>query len=96
MTKHKSFWVKAKFSTDFNTCLGHLTDKITTGFEKSLFTRMILIDLQKAFDTINLQILIKKMKYLGFSKNVIVWFKSYLSERKFKIKSTLVTPAHRT
>ena len=25
------------------------------------------------------------MKYLGFSKNVIAWFKSYLSERKFKI-----------
>ena len=56
---------------------------------------MILIDLQKVFDTVNLQILIKKMKYLGFSKNVIAWFKSYFSERKFKIKSTPVTPAHR-
>ena len=57
---------------------------------------MILIDLQKAFDTINLQILIKKMKYLGFSKNVIAWFKLHFSKRKCKIKSTLVTPAHRT
>ena len=36
-----------------NTCLGHLTDKITTGFEKGLFTGMILIDLQKVFDTID-------------------------------------------
>ena len=55
MAKHKSFWVKTKLSTDFslaseknyftNTCLGHLTDKITTGFEKSLFTGVILIDL---------------------------------------------------
>ena len=75
MTKQKSFRVIAKFSTDFNTCLGHLTDKITTGFEKSLFTGIILIDLQKAFDTINLQILIKKMKYLCLSKNVVAWFK---------------------
>ena len=25
------------------------------------------------------------MKYLGLSKNVIAWFKSYLSEQKFKI-----------
>ena len=25
------------------------------------------------------------MKYLGFSKNVIAWFKSYLSERKLNI-----------
>ena len=67
-----------------NTCLGHLNDKITTGFEKGLFTGMILIDLQKAFDTIDHQILLKKMKYLGFSKNTIIWFKSYLCERKFK------------
>ena len=43
-----------------NTCLGHLTDKINTGFEKGLFTGMILIDLQKAFDTIDHQILTKK------------------------------------
>ena len=43
---------------------------------------MILIDLQKVFDH---QILIKKWKYLGFSKNVIPLFKLYLSERKFKI-----------
>ena len=51
-----------------NTCLGHLTDKITIGFEKGLFTGMILIDLKKAFDTIDHQILIKKMKYLRFLK----------------------------
>ena len=25
------------------------------------------------------------MKYLGFSKNTVTWFKSYLCERKFKI-----------
>ena len=25
------------------------------------------------------------MKYLGFSRNTITWFKSYLCERKFKI-----------
>ena len=36
------------------TCLGHLTDKITTGFEKGLFTGVVFIDLQKAFDTIDL------------------------------------------
>ena len=46
---------------------------------------MIFIDLQKAFDTIHHQILLKKMKYLGFSKNTITWIKSYLCERKFKI-----------
>ena len=67
-----------------NTCLGYLTDKIT-GFERGLFTGMILTNLQKVFGTIDHEILLKKMKYLGFSKNTIAWFKSYLSERKFKI-----------
>ena len=68
-----------------NACLRQIADKTTTGFEKDLFTGMILIDLQKAFGTIGHHILLKKMKYLGFSKNTITWFKSYLCERTFKI-----------
>ena len=46
---------------------------------------MILIDLQEVFNNIDHQILLKKMKHLGFSKNTITWFKTYLCERKFKI-----------
>ena len=46
---------------------------------------MILIDLQKAFDTIDHEILIKKMPHIGFSDNAIRWFKSYLSNRKFRV-----------
>ena len=46
---------------------------------------MISIDLQKAFDTTDHQILLKKVKYLGFFKNTATWFKSYLCQQKFKI-----------
>ena len=46
---------------------------------------MVSIDLQKAFDTIDQQIFLNKMKNLGFSKKTISWFKSYLCERKLKI-----------
>ena len=46
---------------------------------------MILIYLQTAFDTINHEILLNKMEYLGFSKDVILWFKSNLSIRKIKV-----------
>jgi len=57
---------------------------------------MILIDLQKAFDTINHDILINKMKYLSFSEEVTLWFKSYLANRKFKvhIKKTFSEPGN--
>ena len=42
---------------------------------------MVLIDLQKAFDTIDHDILLKKMVYIGFSTSVISWFKTYLQNR---------------
>ena len=41
---------------------------------------MILIDLQKAFETIDHQIVLKKMKYFGFYKHSIAWFKSFHCE----------------
>ena len=48
-------------------------------------TEIILIDLQKAFDTINHEIIFKKLKAMGFSEGCITWFQSYLSESIFFI-----------
>ena len=42
---------------------------------------MVLIDLQNAFDTIDQNILIKKMSFLGFADETIKWY-TYLSNRK--------------
>ena len=67
---------RRNFSTD--SCLSYLSNKIANGFESGLHTGMILVDLQKAFDTIDHEILINKLEFLGFSKNVILWFKLYL------------------
>ena len=47
---------------------------------------MILIDLQKAFDTIDHGVLLDKLKCMRFSENSVFWFKSYLSNRKFRVK----------
>ena len=66
-------------------CLSYLQDKEAKGFDSGLLTGMILIDLQKAFDTIDHKILIEKMKCMGFSNDVIKWFESYLSKRMFSI-----------
>ena len=44
-----------------NLCLSFLTDKILKGFDEGLLTGMILIDPQKAFNTINHEILLKKL-----------------------------------
>ena len=43
---------------------------------------MILIDLQKAFDTVDHQILLKKLKYIGFLPETVTMFESYLKNQK--------------
>ena len=85
---------RKRFSTD--SCLSYLNNNIATGFESGLYTGMILIDLQKAFDTVNHDILLKKMEFIGFSEETTKWFKSYLSNRKLKvhIKNTFSEPGN--
>ena len=46
---------------------------------------MILIDLQKALDTINHNIFVEKLKCIGFSEKIIEWYRSYLDDRYFKV-----------
>ena len=63
--------------------MSFLADKILKGFDKALLTGMILINLQKAFDTIDHEILLQKLKAIKFSESTMKWFKPYLSERVF-------------
>ena len=51
-----------------------------------MYIGMILIDLQKAFDTINHKILLNKLLPIGFSKNSISWYESYLAECHFTVE----------
>ena len=69
-----------------NLSLSFLTDKILKGFDEGLLTRMVLIDLQKAFDTINHEILLHKLEAIGFLDKCIQWFRSYLCEQIFFIE----------
>ena len=49
-------------------CLSWLIDIILNGAEKGKHNGMILINLQKAFDTLDHTILLDKMKGISFSK----------------------------
>ena len=52
-------------------CLAQLIDFVATGMDKQMDTSMILVDLQKAFDTLDHEVLLEKIKYFGFRASVI-------------------------
>ena len=74
---------RTKHLTDL--CLSYLNDKILKGFDNGLSTGMILIDLQKAFDTIDQYIYLQKLKAIGFCDDTVNWFHSYSTDRAFLV-----------
>ena len=46
---------------------------------------MILIDLQKMFDAIKHNILLDKLKAVGFCDDTVIWFHSYFTDRAFLV-----------
>ena len=87
----KGFLNEKRFSFQRNNLTEHaiiqLARDITGSFEKGEYTLGVFIDLSIAFDTVDHQILIRKLQYYGTDDTAIEWFKSYLSNRKQYISS---------
>lgn len=65
-------------STD--TGLIYLSDLLKINISKGKYTGLLLLDLQKAFDTVDHMILCEKLKAMGVGS--VEWFYSYLTGRK--------------
>ena len=65
-----------------STALLDVTDNIISAQDKGMCTLLVLLDFSRAFDAINIPLLLAKLKYYGFDQNAVQWFRSYLSNRE--------------
>ena len=58
-----------------------VTDNILEAMNDKKITALVLLDLSKAFDSINHEKLLEKLSTVGASPSTVEWFRSYLSNR---------------
>ena len=75
----RQFGFRKENSTTF--LMLELFDKIYSSKEQGKKPAIVFLDIKKAFDTVNHDILLSKLKYYGITGTVYKWFKCYLSNR---------------
>ena len=78
LTPHQSGNKKFHSTETLNVAI---TDEILAAMDRKMLSAMVLLDLSKAFDSIDHRILLHKLVNVGASPMVIKWFESYLSGR---------------
>ena len=77
------FGFRSKYSTTH--ALIHMTEAIRSALDSGNVTCGIFVDFAKAFDTVNHEILLKKLDNYGFRGAINNWFRSYLTNRQQKV-----------
>ena len=63
------------------TALLEATNSWSVNIDNGFLNGAVFIDLKKAFDTIDHEIILRKLSYFGADQATIKWFQSYLSDR---------------
>lgn len=83
INKEQFGFVEKKSTTD---ALGSITEHIYNNLDKSKPTIAIFLDLAKAFDTVNHEILLRKLNNIGVRGNANKLIRSYLTDRTQVVK----------
>jgi len=82
VTKCQSGFRKGHSTT---TALIKVADEIREAIDKRELSLLILFDFSKAFDKVHHELLLVKLKSLGFSALTVHWFQSYLDSRQQRV-----------
>ena len=80
----KQFGFRKKYST--NHALLSTVEQIRKNLDNKTFTCGVFVDLEKAFDTVNHTILIKKLNHYRIRDSASKWICSYLNNRNKHVK----------
>ena len=64
-----------------DTAVMELVRELFSNINSNDISSVLFLDYSKAFNTVNHQILLRKMSMYGFSNNVCMWFEDYFSDR---------------
>lgn len=81
---HKQSGFRAGRSTA--TALLDVIDDILCGQDMGEGTILVLLDFSRAFDCINIDLLLSKLTFYGFDNATVKWFASYLSGRTQRVE----------
>ena len=72
------------------TALINVADNILKAIDEKSASLLVLLDMSKAFDSLNHNLLLKKLRKLGLKASVIFWFSSYTYQLDIKEYDTKI------
>ena len=81
---HSQYGFRSKHSCE--NAIGDLVSQILKNQEQGKYTAALFLDLSKAFDTLNHELLLNKLEIYGVRGIALDWFKSYLNGRSMRLK----------
>ena len=91
LEKHDKLYVSQYGFCEGHSCenaISELVSQIVKGQQEGLYTLALFLDLSKAFDSLEHNVLLKKQECYGMRGKTNDWFASYLQNRKMRVKCT--------
>ena len=68
------------------TALINVSDNLLKAIDEKSASLLVLLDMSKAFDSLNHNLLLEKLRKLGLKASAVSWFSSYLSSRYQRVR----------